>query len=384
MLSLESSSQANTSSFSKLHKFGTYVCRQCQKVSPLTGTGKRSTKEFCEKACHVAYQKQAKALKLANEEKILNEQLNLHGLQCKLCSCRALSSLQEHIKQIHKMTPTKYYAETSSTPADVYSAKLRQDLSDKVTGDKNPAYQHGGRLSPFSTKFKNYATPEEAEIGRAAAFSKLSATQRDHGNTSLKFYLNLGMTEDEATQALSERQATFTLEKCIARHGEEGKEIFADRQLRWQATLDAKPDDEIERINNLKIWKSGGVSKQSISLFEKIDSENARWSAHGGEVMIKLIFDGITKRKMIDFKLDNKIIEYFGTYWHADPRKYSDDAIMIQKRNGPETAGSIREHDRLYLSLLKEAGFRVLVIWEHDFTTNPIETIQKCKDFLAS
>ena len=31
-----------------------------------------------------------------------------------------------------------------------------KNCSDRITGNKNPAYDHGGRLSPFSDKFVGY------------------------------------------------------------------------------------------------------------------------------------------------------------------------------------------------------------------------------------
>ena len=148
------------------------------------------------------------------------------------------------------------------------------------------------------------------------------------------------------------------------------------------ATLNSKSDEELEAINNSKIWKSGGVSKQSIQLFEAIAEPESRWSNQGGEVMIKLMLDGKLKRKMVDFKLGNKVIEYFGTYWHADPRKYPDDNIMIQKRKGAVSAKSIRDDDNEYIEQLAKAGYELLVVWELDYTQDPQKVIQQCKAFL--
>jgi hypothetical protein len=42
---------------------------------------------------------------------------------------------------------------------------------------------------------------------------------------------------------LKERQATFSLKKCISKYGEiEGLKIFEDRQKKWQKTLNDNND----------------------------------------------------------------------------------------------------------------------------------------------
>lgn len=309
----------------------------------------------------------------------------VNALHCKACDHRSLRSLQNHIMQRHNLKLTNYYKLYAATKDDVIPVSVRERLSDAVKGEKNPAFQHGGRLSPFSKKFIKYETEEQAVIGIRNAFEKSGAAQADHGNTKLKYYLDKGMSEAEASAALKDRQQTFTLDKCITRWGrDEGKFKWQARQDKWQNTLNNKSDEEIEAINNSKIWKSGGVSKQSIRLFEQITRNEARWSEQGGEAMIKLQLDGKLRRKMADFKFNFKIIEYFGTYWHADPRKYPDEQILIRKRSGPVTAKSIRADDKQYIEQLESLGYEVLIVWEQDFITNPADTIQRCNQFLDS
>ena len=46
------------------------------------------------------------------------------------------------------------------------------------------------------------------------------------------------MTEEQAKNALAERQRTFTLEKCISKYGEEeGLRRFSERQQKWLKSL---------------------------------------------------------------------------------------------------------------------------------------------------
>lgn len=69
----------------------------------------------------------------------------------------------------------------------------------------------------------------------------------------IKYYLKKGLSEEDAKAALKERQTTFTLEKCIKRHGlKEGTRIFNERNERWLNTLNSKPQEEIDAINRRK------------------------------------------------------------------------------------------------------------------------------------
>lgn len=124
------------------------------------------------------------------------------------------------------------------TKGEEYANEYFDNLSKRVSGKNNPAYQHGGRLSPFSKKYVKYKdlTEEEKEEQISDISNKIHDKMRAEGNysTKIKYWLNKGYTEEEANNKLSERQATFTLDKCMARYGEEkGTDIWVDRQRRW-------------------------------------------------------------------------------------------------------------------------------------------------------
>lgn len=127
-----------------------------------------------------------------------------------------------------------------------YALKKLKAKSERVAGDKNPGYQHGGKLSAFSKNFKNYEgmTDEEIEAGQKAvaqASSKTKQANPQNENTSIEYYTSRGMSEEEAIIARSERQSTFSLDKCIAEHGEvKGIQVWSDRQIKWMSSLQDK------------------------------------------------------------------------------------------------------------------------------------------------
>lgn len=68
-----------------------------------------------------------------------------------------------------------------------------------------------------------------------------------------EYWLAKGYSEKEAKEKISKLQSTFSLEKCIEKHGViKGTEIWENRQIKWQNTLSNKSSEETADINNKK------------------------------------------------------------------------------------------------------------------------------------
>ncbi len=140
----------------------------------------------------------------------------------------------------------------------VYGAEYAKEKLDRkanrVLGENNPAFNHGGKFSPFSKKFVKYNDLGEEEIKQNidAVTEKARTTIEEtpeNQPTRIEYYLSRGLGEEEARKALSERQSTFSLEKCIQRHGEEeGHRVWKERQDKWQASLNNLPEDQKYQI----------------------------------------------------------------------------------------------------------------------------------------
>lgn len=119
---------------------------------------------------------------------------------------------------------------------------------EKIKGENNPGYQHGGKLSPWKKGSINYS--EE---------SLKKAQENRSYNTKLSYYQDKGYSDDEAEFLLKQRQTTFSLKKCLEKYGEaEGLVIFNNRQKKWQDTLKAKSPEELLDINKRK---SSGIGR---------------------------------------------------------------------------------------------------------------------------
>lgn len=178
-----------------------------------------------------------------------------------------------------------------------------------------------------------------------------------------------GYTEEEARQIISESQRTFSLEKCIAKYGEEeGRRIFKERQEKWQKTLKET------------LAKNGdGRSPQSMFAHELI-----------GDICLALDIDIPKREKYItdtntcrsyayDFTFGKKIIEFNGDYWHCYPGKYDASYWCAGKKKFAE---EVWVYDKQKILCANRHGYDVLVVWEHEYIEDYDKTLKKCIDFL--
>lgn len=198
----------------------------------------------------------------------------------------------------------------------------------------------------------------------------LKAIDPKHGlnPTSKAYWTNKGFTDDEASEKVILRQQTNTLEKFINRFGiEDGYNEWSKRQDRW--------------LESLK--KSGmfrGYSNIALEMFTSISHQVEGLKFGEDEVRIK----GKTTTGFVDCLSSDgsRIVEFFGDYWHGNPRRFAPDKLIPFRRNKMITAIERNEVDRIRVSELEELGYQVLVVWEMDYKGNPTETIDKCVHFL--
>ena len=86
---------------------------------------------------------------------------------------------------------------------------------------------------------------------------------------------------------------------------------------------------------------------------------------------------------LYDIHYGNKIIEFNGDYWHANPELYLfEDIVGNILNNKPTYAYEIWAKDAKKKSLAESLGYEVMVVWESEFLEMPKTTIEKCLQFL--
>jgi len=189
----------------------------------------------------------------------------------------------------------------------------------------------------------------------------------------------------------------ITLENMIKKHGiEEGPKRYQN----WKDLVSNNLDNFIRRHGEqegeilykdyvLRVTKNfftnspSSVSKISLKLFDHICSILSIKAVYGNNEWFILNENNNDERKMFlyDFKYKNKILEFNGDFWHANPLLYKKDQIL--NFHGTEMlAEYIWIRDEIKIEQAKQKGFDVLVIWEKDYKTNKEAVIKKCCEFL--
>ncbi len=146
-------------------------------------------------------------------------------IECNICSYRAITILK-HLKFVHKIKTEDYKAQYK---CEVVSEKYKDFFSEKFQGEKNPGFNHQGRLSPFSKNFINFSEENFRNVKEKSKMTKKENPQNE--NTHLEYYTSRGFSEEEAIKLRSERQHTFSKQKCIENYGdEEGVIVWKERQ----------------------------------------------------------------------------------------------------------------------------------------------------------
>lgn len=277
---------------------------------------------------------------------------------CLECNEYHSPQLNNHLRAMHNIT-VKEYEKKHNTRACVQS--YLDELSEKIRGEKNPGYNHGGRLSPFSKNFKKYEglSDKEIEEKQKELFERVGTSNRENGNNdaTLIYWLNKGYSESDAKKKLSERQTTFSLKICIEKYGEEkGRKRWLDRQEKWQKNYKKSNFSKVSQVLFWDVYKS--LDDKDNIHFATLDKEGKKDdSGKNHESTLRL--DRIVKP---DFIQGKKILEFQGDYWHS-------------------LSGNIKR-DKVREEMLINNGYEVLNIQERDYNDNPEREVDKCLKFL--
>jgi DNA-dependent RNA polymerase auxiliary subunit epsilon len=278
------------------------TCKNCNTdISNL-----HQNKTVCSNECFEEYHFKKKI-----EESHKKYPIGTDYINCKICGLRARSLPDTHFKKRHNISVQDYKEKYSAV---TISPETSEFFSNRVKGKNNLAYQHNGKLSAFSTKFKKYENLSEEEIQEKINIVKQNSSDSkqahpERENTHIEYWLSKGFSEEDAKRKLSNRQATFTIENCIERYGEyEGHIIWKDRQDRWQNTLNAKPQEDIDEMNSRK-----AIDYKNMTLYDRSELTIRRhlpecFDMNIGEITDKII--ELYSKQGMHIKIFNKVKEH--------------------------------------------------------------------------
>lgn len=241
--------------------------------------------------------------------------------------------------------------------------KARQYMEAKgkrVSGKNNPAYGHGGKLSPWSRKSEFF----DENSHRKAIENSMKNPNHCTNQTRIEYYLQQGMTEEEAKLALKERQTTFSLKKCIEKYGEnEGRKRWEERQQKWAKNYKKSNFSKISQELFWAILKECPTLNINNIKFATLGKDKSK-DESGRNNEERLNINGVI---LPDFIVLNtkRIIEFDGTYWHG------------------KVGHGNKKREELRNKRLLEQGYNVLHVTESEFNNDREATIQKCINFLT-
>jgi hypothetical protein len=230
----------------------------------------------------------------------------------------------------------------------------------------------------------NY-TLEESEIkikkdlgkGFKKVWEEYRAGKREKSilNTTIEYYLSKGLTTELAAIELKKRQATFSLEKCIQKHGKvKGIDVFNKRNSKWLDTLNSKDYLEKKDILLRKTRNLPRFSRESKDFFDSLIGKADKILPNGLDVFYgsneMILWDHVRSRPYFyDFAIPKYkiIIEYNGSAFHPNYSILSEE--QIEKWACPYTKqNAVTKHkiDQDKINFAKSLGYALLVVWDTD------------------
>jgi hypothetical protein len=133
-------------------------------------------------------------------------------------------------------------------------------------------------------------------------------------------------------------------------------------------------------IAGKKLQKGKAVSSLNKLIYNLLDSNNIIYNS---EFVLK---DCINNQKyyIYDIKINNKIIEINGDYWHGNPSIYKQNDIIMKGSSCEILVKDKWEKDKLKVDNAINSGYQVLTIWEYDLINNTEETFKKIINYATS
>jgi len=281
------------------------------------------------------------------------------------------------------MNGTAYKNKFGNVPLSIMSDQQKKQLSQiNIEKCKDPTYRermsndqkNGGSIYTklYWTRRGLSETDAEKKIREIQiSNSKKSVSKGNWGKRSwmkVEYWVNKGYSEDMAKKEISERQKKLSAKSS--------KFSGHTRTPDSCAKISTSMRQKIAEVGAGK-WathfgKFSGRSKAEIEFYNYI-KENIAPSAKANHSIGKYIVDVI---------VDVKVIEFYGDFWHANPKIYTSDEILAGYMETPRSVQEIWDKDAKRVDDIKKLGYSVLEIWESDWNKQIHQSIDRIKEFL--
>lgn len=215
------------------------------------------------------------------------------------------------------------------------------------------------------------------KYGYEYSFRRPGFYEHSHRVKQLKYGANYKQTAQQKGQQTYFKKTGFVHNmknpECVKKHTEKRKNTILSK------TEEQRKETEIKRLAgytktgvNTLFGKNNGNKQSKISL--------DFYSNLVSRLKYTICTEELIGNYIVDFLIPNVcIIEFFGTFWHADPRKYKPSDVLKRGNNSKYhvLASKIWERDCKKITfLVEETKLPCIIVWEDDYKRNKSETMQ--------
>ena len=224
----------------------------------------------------------------------------------------------------------------------------------------------------------------------------------------VEYWLERGYTESQAKHEISELQKRNNSKRTYEKH-----QLILCNEY-WMTKHGLTEQEAIDKIKKIQETRSSKSSKflgkhhtddskkrisESISMHIKQIGVN-NWIQHFGDQTIvgiskieiscynelKTLFPELQSNipigpYIVDMLYKNKIIEFNGCFWHADPKRFNE-FDQLQFPSGLTIAGEVWKRDKIRNDYLKRLNYDVFIIWEDTWKTKKSQILDQIHKFI--
>lgn len=299
---------------------------------------------------------------------------------------QAVNLLKERQSLTSKDSFKKRYGDDWKLHFNNYVSKHTESLNsnpniNEINHKKGNSMRYEFYLNKINPNTNKLYTKEEAieKIKIKSQMASHISAEKIRGKSgvtgrSMQYWINKGLSEDDAKNRVKEIQSTNKIETYIKKYGEqEGIIKWLNRNKRW---------GEIMQIKRIESGHIGNSYSQSSKLFfdsivDKLNQENIHFEKiyYGETEFCKWDFEN-KKPYFYDFVIPEikLCVEYNGIKFHP-----KEGDIDWKGLYGDTYEYKIK-YDKRKCDVIKSYGFDIIIVWEDDDMNNKFdEIVDLCK-----
>jgi hypothetical protein len=248
------------------------------------------------------------------------------------------------------------------------------------------------------SKRKNFVCKEETKRKRSKSMKEVWKLHPEWKTDKKRICQVIEMNKTCHTSEIRQKAVSTRKNKNKPWHSEETKKKISKSHIGKVATKETKLKQRIAKLGkpragNPENWKHTNEVKQLLreqTLQEWKDGKHKPiWQSKGHLEVFHILKNIFGLECEIEYNVNGKsfdifvkdknlLLEFNGTYWHADPRIYNPNDIISKRKI---LAKEKWKFDEKKISIAINAGYNIKTIWQLDWDNN-INKIDFLKDIL--